>query len=202
VTTDDPGGNPDGSACTADMECASGHCYLAGVLGGVCGECSTDADCDFGCNAPNPLASPPEGSTCSAGNLGENCEDDTACVGLECVPVIDVPGIIEVSSCSECNADADCMPGQVCDVDISVADFDGVWTCTPAGTEGLGSSCDPQGSGDQACSSGHCASADIMGLIELGVCSECDVDADCMPGQTCVAPEVGLDGTTTAGFCG
>ena len=40
-----------------------------------------------------------------------------------------------------------------------------------------------------------------MGLIELGVCSECDVNADCMPGQVCVAPVVALDGTTTAGFC-
>ncbi len=194
-------GLPDGSQCASDAECASDHCYLAGVLGGVCGECSTDGDCEFGCNAPNPLATPPEGSTCSEGNLGENCENDDACVGLECVEVINVPGIIEISSCSECDIDADCMPDQNCNVDISVADFDGVWTCVPTGTVPLGETCDSSGSGDAACMSGACANADIMGLIQIGVCSECDDNGDCNAGEDCLEPEISLDGSVVPGMC-
>ena len=199
-TTGAPG-LPDGSQCSNNAECASDHCYLAGALGGICGECSSDADCEFGCNAPNPLASPPEGSVCSAGNLGENCEDADGCVGLECVEVINVPGIIQLSSCSECDMDSDCMPDQNCNVDISIADFDGVWTCVPTGTVPLGQTCDASGSGDEACMSGACANADIMGLLQIGVCSECDDNGDCGAGETCLEPEVGLDGSIVPGMC-
>lgn len=199
-TTDSPG-LPDGEQCSVDDECASEHCYVAGVLGGLCGECSSDADCEFGCNAPNPLAMPPEGSTCSEGNLGENCENDDGCVGLECVEVINVPGVIEVSSCSECDVDADCMPDQNCNVDISIADFDGVWTCVPTGSVPLGQTCDTSGSGDAACNSGACADANIMGLLQIGVCSQCDDNGDCGPGETCVDPEISLDGSITPGVC-
>lgn len=194
-------GLPDGAQCADDAECASDHCYLAGALGGICGECSTDDDCDFGCNAPNPLAMPPEGSTCGEGNLGENCENDDACVGLECVDVINVPGIIQISSCSECDMDSDCMPDQNCNVDISISDFDGVWTCVPTGTVPLGETCDASGSGDEACMSGACANADIMGLLQIGVCSECDDNGDCNAGETCLEPEIGLDGSVVPGMC-
>ncbi len=200
-TSGEPG-LPDGEQCTSGDECASGECYVVGVLGGVCGECSDDSDCDFGCNAPNPLAMPPEGSTCGQGNLGENCENDDACDGLlECVEVLNVPGVIDLSSCSECDVDGDCMPGQVCNVDLDVADFSGVWTCENTGTVPLGGSCALAGSGDEACASTFCAAADIMGLIQLGICSECEVNGDCMPGEVCLEPEVGLDGTVVPGTC-
>ena len=194
------GGLPDGSKCTDSAECA-GVCYVSGI-GGLCGECSGDADCDFGCDVPNPLASPPEGSVCNAGNLGENCETEAACVGdLECVSVLDVPGILEVSSCSECNADNDCLPGEVCNNELAFTELSGVWTCTPIGSRPLGSICDAEGSGDLACGSGICAATSVKGLIPLGVCSECDADNPCDGAPACVDPEVGLDDTIVPGTC-
>ena len=196
-----PDGLPDGSKCNQDDQCASGSCFVSG-LGGLCGECSGDEDCEFGCSLPNPLATPPEGSVCNEGNLGDGCESDAACPGLECVNVINVPGILEANTCSECEVDADCMPDQVCDVSLDIANLSGVWTCVATSSVSLGEFCAQDGSGDEACTSGHCATANLKGLIEFGVCSECEVTGDCMPGQTCFEPEVGLDGSVTAGFCG
>ena len=191
---------PPTRGCAKDEECASGHCYVT-PLGGACGECSGDADCDFGCNLPNLLATPPEGSTCGDGSVGQNCETADACDELECRVVLDISGLLQVSCCSECAVDADCQPGRVCDVDVSVADLSGAWTCTPIGTEPLGASCAVDSAGDAACASGHCASADFAGgLVQVGVCSECSQDMDCLPGQSCVPPLTGFEGTTP-GFC-
>lgn len=195
-----PEGLPDGADCTQDDQCASGSCFVTGI-GGLCGECSGDDDCEFGCSLPNPLAMPPEGSTCADGNLGDGCETDAACPGLECVNVIDVPGILEANTCGECSEDADCMPDQVCDISLDIANLGGVWTCVATGSVSLGEFCDQDGSGDEACTSGHCASASLKGLLEFGVCSECEVNSDCNAGQTCVEPEVGLDGSVVPGFC-
>ncbi len=201
-TTDNPDLVPDGGQCTQDDECLSGHCYVAGALGGVCGECSSDADCDFGCNIPNPLAEPPEGSTCSAGNLGENCESQVACEGaLECVEVLDVPGIINVSSCSECNTNGDCDMMEVCNLDLDIAEIDGVWTCVPNGSVPLGETCAAGAPGDAACASGFCAETSIMGLITVNVCSECEGGMGCLAGEVCVEPQVDLDGTIIPGMC-
>lgn len=200
--TGDPDPLMDGDTCTEDAQCLSGHCYIAGVLGGICGECSSDADCEFGCNVPNPLASPPEGSTCSAGNLGENCEAQDACEGaLECVEVINIPGIIDISSCSECDASSDCGMMEVCNLALDVGEFDGVWTCVANGSVPLGETCAPGADGDAACLSGFCADTDIMGLLTVDVCSECDGAVGCGAGETCVEPEVGLDGTIVPGMC-
>lgn len=145
---------------------------------------------------------PPQGSTCSAGNLGENCESQAACEGdLECVEVLNIPGILDLSSCGECDTDGDCMPGSVCNIDLSIADFNGVWTCTPTGTVPLGETCNLEGSGDAACSSGVCAEASIQGLIPVGICSECDGNDPCEAGEVCVDPDVGIDGTIVPGTC-
>lgn len=193
---------PDGADCSENFQCNSGECYVTGI-GGICGECSDDSDCEFGCNVPNPLSSPPQGSTCSAGNPGENCDSPAGCDGgLDCVEVINVPGIIEISSCSECALDMDCQPGSVCNIDLAVADFNGVWTCTPAGSVPLGGTCDLQGSsGDVACASNICAEASIKGLISVGVCSECNASNPCGGGETCVEPDLGIDGTSVPGMC-
>lgn len=195
-----PEGLPDGAECNQDDQCASGSCFVTGI-GGLCGECSGDEDCEFGCSLPNPLATPPEGSTCTDGNLGDGCETDAACPGLECVNVIDIPGILEANTCGECSEDADCMPDQVCDISLDIANLGGVWTCVATGSVGMGEFCAQDGSGDEACTSGHCASASLKGLLEFGVCSECEVNSDCNAGQTCVEPEVGLDGSVVPGFC-
>jgi hypothetical protein len=32
-----------------------------------------------------------------------------------------------------------------------------------------------------------------MGLVKLGICGQCNSDADCSMGQTCTDPQVDLD---------
>ena len=176
------------------------HCYLVGALGGICGECENDADCEFGCSAPNPLADPPQGSACNEGNLGEGCETDDVCGGpLVCAEIFNIPGVLEASSCSECAADTDCNMG-LCSPQYDVAEATGVKVCVAAGTVLDGSGCDLDGSGDQACAGGHCAAATIGGLFSLGVCSECEINADCGSG-VCVPPQVDLGAGLIAGQC-
>ena len=69
---------------------------------------------------------------------------------------------------------------------------------------GLG--CDLEGSGDMQCMSGFCAPADVMGFLELGVCSECENDENgepqgCDPGQVCMDASVDLAMGLIAGTC-
>lgn len=197
----EPVGLPSGADCTDDSQCEEGHCYLS-ALGNKCGECSSDADCDFGCTPPIFTLEPPKGSSCNGGNLGDGCETDAACSGLECNLTLELPGIFSHSTCGECDEDADCMPGQVCNVDYDILGIWGVWTCVPTGSVGLGEFCASDGSGDLACSSGHCTSGDFEGLFDLGICSECEVDGDCPAGQSCNEPNSDPDGTVAAAFCG
>ncbi len=196
--TGDPMDLPDGANCTDDDQCLSGACYQT-ALGGFCGECNSDADCDFGCTQPNPIG--PTGSVCNDGELGDGCETEDACADLECVGVVDVPGIFDISTCSECDVDGDCMPGQVCNIDFDAPGLTGVWTCVPTGTLGLGEICAHEASGDQACTSGFCAVASLKGLLEYGVCSQCESDTDCPGLETCSEPVIGLDGTVEPGLC-
>ena len=194
TATDTGGGLPNDAMCEFDSECASGHCYVAGPLGGLCGECNTDADCDVGgCTAPNPLAMPRQGSRCNVGEYGGGCMSDDACGdALVCASIIDVPGIIEVATCSECVADADCDAGQLCAPDIAVVQVTGVKRCVAEGSLANGQSCDLQGSGDSSCASGHCALASVMGILDLGVCSQCENDVDCGAGHPCQDASVDL----------
>jgi hypothetical protein len=193
---------PNGDTCSESDECESGSCYLAGILGGICGECLDDDDCVWGCGAPNPLGMPPTGSTCDDGGVGAGCETDAACqMTLTCAEIISVPGIIDINGCSECEIDADC--DELCspNYEASFTEFEGHWECITAGSLPLGAGCNLAGSGDAACDSTFCASADIMGLLQIGVCSECEIDMDCGAGGTCEAPQVDLDGTFTPGAC-
>jgi len=205
--TDDPTGDPlpDGSDCTMDEQCESGHCYMTG-LGSVCGECSGDADCDGGgCSLPNPLVDPPTGSTCNAGELGDGCENADACTGeLLCVNIVNLPGVLVANTCSECETTADCDGELVCNVAVDVANITGEKTCVATESVADGEFCDIEGDGDAACM-GHCSAASIMGLLEFGVCGACrNVDGmaeGCEAGQTCVDSEVELDGSTVPSFC-
>jgi hypothetical protein len=206
VTTYDSatGGEPQpGVDCSEDAECASGHCYVVGILGGVCGECTSDEDCpDGGCTPPNPLAVPPEPSVCNTGTLGDGCDSDAVCEGiLYCATVIDIPGVIVVNTCSQCRGDFDCSAGQLCSPMSDITSFSGVKLCVDPGSQPLGASCDQQGSGDQACTTGHCATADVMGLLQVGVCSECETDMDCPLDTQCHPPEVDLSQGYLPGYC-
>jgi len=204
VTTDPTGGGlPNGEPCSFGDECASGECFVIGVLGGVCGQCDEDADCDGGgCTLPNPLSQPPVGSVCNDGGYAGGCETDGVCADeLVCALVIDVPGIVQVSTCSGCESAFDCADGSTCEPDIALGALNGVKRCVAAGTLANGQTCDNFATGDEACASGFCAAADVMGVLQIGVCSACEVDGDC-PGGTCVPPQVDLpSGVPTPGFC-
>jgi hypothetical protein len=202
MTSSESGGDPlpNGDACDADRQCESGFCYLSGILGGICGECLDDDDCVWGCGSPAPLVDPPTGSTCDDGGIGAGCQTDAACqMTLACAEVLNVPGVVAINGCSECEVDGDC--DELCTPVYDFLEFEGHWECIAAGSLPLGSACDYAGSGDAACDSGFCAVADIMGIVQIGVCSECEVDDDCGAGGTCDPPQVELDNTLTAGAC-
>ncbi len=204
-TSDDAGLLADGESCSTNGECESGICFLSGILGGICGECSSDADCEFGCDSPTPLTDPPQGSRCNDGGLGSGCDSSTSCVvdGHTCVQVVDIPGILSVSTCSECETSAECG-AEVCNVAIDLTSLAGQKTCVPPGSVPDGQFCDLEGDGDAACEN-HCATADIMGLAQFGVCGGCrTVDGmveGCSTGRSCSEPVVGLDGAVEASFC-
>lgn len=204
-TTDPVEPQPDGAMCTEDAECISGHCFVVGILGGLCGECNTDADCADttmgGCTIPNPLAQPPQGAVCNTGEHGAGCMGDEVCMDpFICAEILNVPGVLVASTCSECTADADCGM-DLCSPSYDVLNLSGSKDCVMPGSVPDGGGCDFEGSGDMACESGHCAIADVMGLLQLGVCSPCEVDADCMMGETCDPPSVDLATGLVAGAC-
>lgn len=202
-TTTGGDGLADGESCAADDECQSGHCFVAGILGGICGECTSDTDCtEGGCTVPDVLGDPPQGSVCNMGELGGGCESEAVCdADLQCALIVDVPGVITVQSCSECETDLDCGGDLLCSTIADALEPDAYKACIAAGSIPNDQACDFQGSGDEACTSGYCAAASLQGLAEVGVCGACEVDADCPVGQTCSGPEVDLSGALTGATC-
>ena len=54
----------------------------------------------------------------------------------------------------------------------------------------------------RVCASGLCATVDVEGLMNLGICAVCESDADCDPGQTCQETVVDIEaGVTTPASC-
>ena len=194
---------PDGGSCAEDCECESEKCFQVPVLGGLCGECTEDADCpEGGCSIPNPLAS--TGSTCNMGELGGGCETTEVCQeGLQCELVLDVAGIITALTCSECGADTDCGgETPLCTIQYDVSNFKGQKVCVAASSVPDGEGCDLAGSGDMACTSGNCNEVDIMGLATLGICGQCEADEDCGQGETCSETNVDITtGVVTPSTC-
>lgn len=209
TTTDDTrgtgSGDPDGSECTQSEQCESGACYVTS-LGGICGECADDDDCvDGGCNLPNPLLRPAVPSACNVGTLGGGCQTSDVCAdGLICVEIINVPGILDASTCSECASTDDCGDAQVCNLSLGLPNLTGERTCVTPGTVEDGEFCDFPGDGNEACAN-FCAEASIKGLIVFGVCGGCNtvegMAQGCLNGRSCVAPEASLDGTTVPSVC-
>ena len=194
---------PPGPQCMSNEECESGMCFLAGILGGICSECLSDADCRWGCTMPNPLTDPPTGATCSDGTIGGGCETDGACMDpLLCGLIIDVPGVLSIRTCGECLADADCSDGQLCSPNVRIDEVAGDRVCVDPGSKANGESCNLDGTGAE-CTSTHCGHADVMGLVEIGVCSECNTvtGEGCDDGLSCEPPMVDFDGTMVPGTC-
>jgi hypothetical protein len=176
---------PNGEECTSHEDCISMMCFTVGVLGGVCGECLLDTDCEGGgCSIPNPIADPPEGATCNMGEQGEGCMSSEVCAGEQvCAEILNVPGILVASTCSDCLEDADCGD-QLCSPTYDVANLSGFLGCVDPGSVANGNGCDIETTGNEACEN-FCAPANVMGLLELGVCSECAADTDCADGEEC-----------------
>jgi hypothetical protein len=187
-------GHPNGTPCTSDDDCASGHCYIVLAPDGLCGECETDEDCEditgFGCNPPD-FASPDFApATCGDGGLGSGCESSAACVeGLTCEVVLSLL-VLDFTHCSACATHGDCGGDDLCSVTIDISTISGHWSCIPPASVGIGGTCDVDGDGDLACASGNCAQASIDNLGFLGICSECDADDDCADGFHCQAADV------------
>jgi hypothetical protein len=205
ATPDETGGQglPDGEECTEDAQCESGMCFVASVVGGICGECLGDDDCDGGgCSIPNPFKDPPEGAFCNMGEQGGGCESTDACQGDQvCALILDVPGIIEASTCSECLDSSQCDGEALCNPHYDVIELSGYNSCVAPGSVANGLGCTIGEEGSAACASGFCADASVRGLLNLGVCSECIEDGDCADGETCLAPEVNLTSGLVAGVC-
>lgn len=205
-----PGDLPQGAGCTDESgcECASGRCFLVPLLGGLCGECLSDADCPGGgCTPPDPVHS--TGAVCNKGEAGAGCMSDAVCndpTHPQCAVILDIPGIITVATCSACDDDADCpVDAPHCTPIIDLPTFSGVRECRPDASLPNDHSCefepDPMGDplGDAACQSGFCGTADVMGILEVGICGECNVDADCPQGQTCTDPLVDVENDQLVG---
>ena len=196
------GGQPSGGTCQTDDDCASGACY-ASILGSVCGECVSDADCEFGCTPPYPLDPSQQWALCNDGGLGDSCETSRACASaqLQCVSFANIAGVLSISTCSECASTEDCPGAMVCNEFFNAGELRGGFACTNPGSLFDGSFCTVGAVGEAACM-GHCSPGNYMGLFNFGVCSECASDGDCPAGLSCIPPELDLDaGTSTTAMC-
>jgi hypothetical protein len=194
-TATDP--QPNGAQCAAAPECESEFCYVIPQVGGVCSECLVDEDCDTGTCSLDAVGY----AVCTDGSQGNMCNTDEGCAGdLVCTELIDTGGIINANFCSQCGPSAPCDDPQICAPIYDLGNLGGYFACSDPGTVENGQGC-PLTDGDSACESGHCGLANLFGFAELGVCGECNVDADCPEkGQTCVDAEAGMGGLTPA-FC-
>jgi len=209
VECNDPPGQPQDAACTdaSGCGCASGSCFVIPILGGWCGECQVDADCQGGgCTIPNPIAS--VGAVCNKGQPGDGCQSDAVCADPKfsaCGTVLKVEGIITVSTCGMCTTNADCPNNAPnCSPAYDVAAFSGMFECVPNASVPNNEGCNLQLQGDQpvgnqACKSGFCGEANVMGLLKMGVCGECNANADCGPGESCNDPLVDLNSNEIVG---
>ena len=191
--------------------CASMKCFNVPFFNGFCSECLADADCDGGgCTVPNPVAM--KGATCNKGEPGAGCETNDVCAdpanGI-CGKLLDVPGIISVSTCGECASNADCVDPALanCTPTYDVKNFSGKYVCVGDATVPQDGGCNlapddmNKPVGNKACASGFCGTADVMGILKLGVCGECNSNDDCvqMGKKTCTAAVVDLNAAALIG---
>jgi hypothetical protein len=185
---------PNGETCASDEECESGICYQT-ALGSVCSACRDGMMCrdegdGINCTFNGTFFE------CSDGSAGEMCDDAESCMeGLFCSTVVDTGGLIPDKFCSECDTSADCTDPQICNPEFVPDPMapTGENKCVDPGAIMLDAFCDHDGDGDIACDSGHCVIADIMGLIMLGVCGECDTEMDCAMGETCTPASIDVN---------
>ena len=193
-TTTGDQGLPDGSVCAVASDCASGHCATQGALGSICSECTTDADCEWGCGPPNPFSRPVAPGQCGDGALGAACEANESCDdALTCSVFLDVPGIGTFAGCGECTPEGpSCPMGQICNVSLDLPDAAGHHECVSPGSVPNGASC-TLGAAFEACDM-FCESVQIEGLVAIGICGECLSDDDCLGPGICISGSVQFPG--------
>jgi hypothetical protein len=206
-TTDDgssapPEPLPNGSPCTNNDDCESGFCYST-AMGSVCSECLVDADCGEGTCAIDIDAGY---AVCTDGSLGMGCDSDEGCAGdLVCAELIDTQGYFPANFCSECKTTADCDGTAICSPHFDAGAFSGYMECVEPGTVPNDQGCPVDDSGvgdDSVCESGYCGIADVGGVVQIGLCGECDPDTgDGCPGsETCNPPTADMSGISGA-YC-
>ncbi len=187
---------PNGGQCESNEGCESGFCYVLPMIGGVCGECLMDSDCEMGTCA---LSAELMYAVCTMGELGDMCDSDEGCMGeLVCTELIDTGGFFNASFCSTCGPSLPCEGEDVCSPVYDAAGFSGHMECAMPGSVPNGGGCplDDAGVGDgTVCESGICSVADAFGgFVQLGVCGECNSDTDCMEPATCTPASAGMGG--------
>lgn len=197
-STGPSGPQPLGGMCMTDDECESMNCYQNPLMPGqgVCSECNEDADCTDAMTGISCSFGIDGYATCEDGSLGDQCMSQDGCMdGLFCDAVIEIPipGIIP-NTCGECSDSGDCMNGQICSPEVDFMSVSGSKKCVDPGSVPNDSFCPHSApDGDMACMSGICSTATVMGLVTIGLCGECETDADCM-GGTCMPAEASMNG--------
>lgn len=195
-------GSPNGATCSEAAECQSGHCFVIPSFPGICGECTSDADCRYGCGTANPLVDPPVPSTCDDGSPGSGCESDDSCqADMVCTPVLDLPGIITAGTCGTCGEGVGCANGEACNLVADYVAIAGQHQCVPVGSQLDGESCSLPFGGEAACVN-HCEPVSVMGLFDIGVCGECLDDSDCDGGGVCNLGSFSFGAVPKASECG
>ena len=190
-----------GEGCASPEDCASGHCPST-PFGGICSECTVDADCTWGCNPPTLMGVGDVGpGLCNEGQLGARCQDASACQGdLLCGrnPLTLPIGNDDRLTCNGCAEDADCAPSERCSIVRQGEGTTLAFDCVDAQSVPDGELCDWEGSGDEACQN-LCGVAEVSGPVELkiGVCSQCRSDDDCQAPATCQVATIDLQNAQT-----
>ena len=197
LTRIDPGARPNGSACNAAADCASGLCGATGIsapgsgwFGTVCmgcnphaPECGVGETCGLGDPLSNVLAVPVQCVPVAAHELAERCIVGDECATGVCSGATGSPG-----QCSSCASSQDCEGA------CGPSWFGtGPQVCRPG--EGAGASGSP--CGDPAdCASNRCTGTDRKLCRDGRACASsanCPVEDGLVPGS---CTRVGIQGGT------
>lgn len=193
-----PDGAADGSECNAGPECQTGSCYviklpLDDLPPGICSECAVDQDCvDRGLGIACTVDAATLGGTCTDGGLGSFCGSPMACKPqYYCEPILNNAAGVLPNACSECRDDQDCKDGKRCTPRIDLGKYSGNKFCAAPGSVPNAGLC-PEFSGNTVCANGHCGVVNVVGALNVGICGECNTDADCVaPKTTCMPGSYG-----------
>ncbi|GEM_PF-5274047 len=181
-----PGEN--GDRCSEGTECESGFCFQRPMGGGVCSECAQDSDCGM----PGTCAPGMAYATCTDGSAGSACDPEMmGCASpLMCVDLVDTMGTFDpITTCSECETDAQCDGGNLCAPSYTT----GAKSCVAPGSVANNGGCPVNEDGvtdGSVCESTYCALDELVGVF--GVCGECDPETGdgCDAGEECQPPRL------------